>query len=305
MNRRPISLYTIKLDELQIEKLGEWLKFHRWESYAVEYAHFAYRSKAANVVAYRTGKVVIQGKETEDFVKYTLEPEITQRYSLGYEEVDHPEWFRPHGGIDESGKGDLFGPLISATVVADGEMVRSWISSGIRDSKLIKSDKQILDCEQTIRRTKGVVVEVFSLGMAKYNELYARFGANMNRLLAWYHAKSLENALSHWPVDYVLLDQFTKKPLVQEYFKTSPVTIDMRTKAESDPVVAAASIVARAEYIRRLKTLSETAGERLLRGASASVLDQARRLVQSMGPSRLPEFAKMHFSTATRALAQK
>lgn len=305
MNSRPISLYTIKLDELQIQKLGEWLAFHGWESYDVEYSRFAFRSKDANVVAYRSGKVVVQGKGTEDFVKYSLEPEITGRYSLGYEEVDHPEWFRSHGGMDESGKGDLFGPLVSVSVLATGDMVKSWLTAGIRDSKLIRSDKQIFGLEKLIRNTSGVVVEVFSLTMRKYNELYGRFGSNMNRLLAWYHAKSLGNALDRRPIDYVLLDQFSKKPLVQDYFRDAPVTIDMRTKAESDPVVAAASIVARAEYVRRLRSLSELAGETLRRGASGAVLEQARGLVERLGPDRLPDFAKMHFSTASQALAGK
>ena len=43
----------------------------------------------------------------------TLEPDVTMAPKLGYDEVHHPDWFEPHAGLDESGKGDLFGPVIA------------------------------------------------------------------------------------------------------------------------------------------------------------------------------------------------
>ena len=95
---------------------------------------------------------------TQDFVQDVLEPEIILVAELGYEEVHHPEWFEAHAGMDESGKGDLFGPVICATVIADGDMVRQWMDAGIKDSKKI-SDGQIVRLEKVILKTKGVVVE--------------------------------------------------------------------------------------------------------------------------------------------------
>ena len=78
---------------------------------------------------------MVQGKEQEDFVSNILEPEVTGEFSMGYEEANNPEWFEPHAGLDESGKGDLFGPVVSACVIADADMVRKWMDAGIRTAR--------------------------------------------------------------------------------------------------------------------------------------------------------------------------
>ena len=108
------TLYTKPLTERQMKKLDEWLDKHLWAPYKVDYSVFAYKGPDVNVVAYSSGKLVVQGKGTESFVQFVLEPEITGVVEMGYESVHHPEWFEAHAGIDESGKGDLFGPLVSA-----------------------------------------------------------------------------------------------------------------------------------------------------------------------------------------------
>ena len=77
--------------------------------------------------------------------------------------------------------------------------------------------------------------------------------------------------------------------------------LESRTKAESDPVVAAASIVARAVYVREMKRLSDEAGVTLAKGASGKVLEQAKTIFSENGASVLSEFAKMHFKTAYEA----
>ncbi|MDR2667997.1 MAG: ribonuclease HIII [Puniceicoccales bacterium] len=302
MGDRPIALYCCNLDEGQMEKLENSCAANGWESYSVDHATFAFRGPKVNVVAYSSGKLVVQGKGTEEFVKYTLEPEITGECKLGYDEQIHAEWFEDHGGMDESGKGDLFGPLVSACVVAGGKTVKDWIAAGVRDCKAIGSDGKIFDLDRLIRRSEGATVEIFSLGMRKYNELYGGFGENLNRLLAWYHSKSLANALQRSSPKRVLLDQFSTQPLVQQFFRGGSVPIEMRPRAEEDPVVAAASIVARAEFLRAMESLSTSAGEKLHRGAGEAVLQQARELVRRLGPNRFGEFAKLHFSTAQRAL---
>lgn len=295
------------MDEL--DALGEWCEARGWAFYTVDYAQFAYRGDDVNIVAYskptKQGKykVVIQGKGTEHFVTFTLETEITGTPQLGYEEVNHPDWFEPHAGLDESGKGDLFGPLVSCCVIADGDMVRQWREGGIQDSKRITSDAAILKLDKLITQTKGVVVKRFCVSMPKYNDLWARFGRNVNRLLGWQHAKCLEAALKERAVPWGLLDQFSKQDLTSRYVEhAEPFELRMRTKAESDPVVAAASICARAEYVRRMNALSEVAGVTLKKGASAAVKQQATQLAQRLGADRLGDFAKMHFKTAKQAL---
>lgn len=294
---RKKTLYTTKLDDIQMETLEAVCEAKLWEPYDVDYARFAYRGPKVNVVGYKSGKVVIQGKETEAFVVDVLEPEVTGEARFGYDEVHHPEWFEPHAGLDESGKGDFFGPIVCATVVADKAAVEAWLKAGMRDSKKI-SDGPILKLDKMIRETPGVVVETVFCGMRKYNELMGKPGGNVNRLMAWQHAKALENALEKKVVPWGLLDQFSKQPLVQRYFKDREFDLQMRTRAESDPVVAAASVVARAEYVRQMKNLSDRFGEKLQKGASARVKEQAREIIRKFGAPALADFAKLHFRTA-------
>ncbi len=298
------SMYTLKLDDERMDRLAERLEDEGagvWFHYDVPYSLFAFKGEDVNVVGYQSGKLVVQGKKTEDFVRDILEAEITGEARLGYDEVHHPEWFEAHAGCDESGKGDLFGPLVTACVVADGDMVRAWLEEGIADSKTL-TDGSILRLDKVIRRTKGVVVTVAFARMEKYNELYRKFGNNLNKLLAWYHGKSLNEALDKRAVPWGLLDQFTKQKLVDAYVKErKDFKLISRTKAESDPVVAAASVVARAVYVREMKRLSDELGEPLVKGASGKVLEQARAIVERLGPEALPRFAKMHFKTAYEA----
>jgi len=230
-----------------------------------------------------------------------VEAEITGDPRLGYDEVHHPEWFELHAGCDESGKGDLFGPLVTACVIADGDMVRQWIQLGVADSKKL-TDSSILKLDKEIRKTKGVVFKTAFARMPKYNELYCKFDKNLNKLLAWYHGKSLIGALDERPAPWGLLDQFTKQKLVDAYVKDrKDFRLVSRTKAESDPVVAAASIVARAVYVREMKRLSVEAGETLVKGAGGKVLAQAKKIVSNKGADTLGQFAKMHFKTAYEA----
>ncbi|MFP4165986.1 MAG: ribonuclease HIII [Opitutales bacterium] len=296
--------YTIQLDGEQMDKLADLLESDTsgaWFHHDVPYSLFAFKGEKVNVVGYQSGKLVVQGKKTEDFVRDVLEASITGDPRLGYDEVHHPEWFEPHAGCDESGKGDLFGPLVTACVVADGNMVRQWIEAGAMDSKRL-SDTSILKLDKVIRETKGVVVTKAFARMEKYNALYRKLGGNLNRLLAWYHGKSLNEALDKRHVPWGLLDQFAKNTPVDRYInKREDFTLYSRTRAEDDPVVAAASIVARAIYVREMKRLSKEAGVTLTKGASGKVREEAKAIVENMGADALPRFAKMHFKTAYEA----
>ncbi len=297
-------MYTIKLNDEQMDKLAEYLEADNqgpWFPYEVAYSLFAFKGEKVNVVGYQSGKLVVSGKKTEEFVQNILEAEITGDPRLGYDEVHHPEWFELHAGCDESGKGDLFGPLVTACVVADGDMVRKWIELGVADSKKL-TDSSILKLDKEIRNTKGVVFKTAFARMPKYNELYNKFDRNLNKLLAWYHSKSLISALDERPAPWGLLDQFTKQKLVDAYVKDrQDFKLISRTKAESDPVVAAASIVARAVYVREMHRLSREAGEPLAKGAGGKVLAQAKQIVAEKGAAALSQFAKMHFKTAYEA----
>lgn len=302
---KALTTYTIKFDDAQMRKLQAAMAAKAWEAVEVPYARFAYKGPNVNVTAYTSGKVVVAGKGTEEFVQSTLEAEVTGEARLGYDEVHHPEWFEPHAGLDESGKGDLFGPVVAATVIAERPAIEAWRRAGIRDSKTI-ADTQILKLDEVIRGTPGVVVETVHCGMAKYNELMLKPHANLNRLLAWQHARALEAALQKKWVARGLLDQFSKEPLVQRELKKRGLErfrLEMRTKAESDPVVAAASVVARAAFVREIRDLSREFGDKLRFGAGADAKAQAAQIVERLGARALGRFAKLHFRTSYEVVA--
>ncbi|MDX2186881.1 MAG: ribonuclease HIII [Opitutaceae bacterium] len=297
---KKIASYTVKLDSIQMEVLRSICQARGWEPFEVAYSLFAYRGPKINVTAYTSGKVVVAGKGTQDFIVDTLEPEVTKSARFGYDEVLHPDWFESHAGLDESGKGDFFGPVITATVIADRPAIEAWIRAGVKDSKKV-ADSQIIKLEEIIRSTPNVAVEVFPWTMAKYNEIMSRPRANLNRLLAWQHAQGLLKALGKKWVPWGLLDQFSKQPLVQRELARKDLKnfdLRMRTKAEEDPVVAAASICARAEYVRQMTALSREFGGKLQKGAGPLVKQQGLDIISRFGAKDLGRFAKLHFRTA-------
>jgi ribonuclease HIII len=302
---KKLSTYSLKLDDAQMEKLRSTLSGRGWEAFEVAYARFAFKGRDCNVTAYESGKVVVAGKGTEEFVTMTLEPDVTMAAKLGYDEVLHPDWFELHAGLDESGKGDLFGPVVAATVIADRSAIEGWIKAGVKDSKKIV-DTQIIKLDKLIRETHGVAVATCLCGMPKYNLLMSRPHANLNRLLAWQHATALAQALSRKTAPRGLLDQFSKQPLVQRELAKMGIKdfeLAMRTKAEEDPVVAAASVVARAEYVRQMHSLSKGFGGTLQKGAGPIVKEQAAQIVARFGARALGNFAKLHFRTAYEVVA--
>ena len=299
---KKLASYTAKLDDAQMEKLRAICEARSFLPFEVAYTRFAFKADhlKINLAAYTSGKVVIAGKGTEDFVTNTLEPEVTGAAKLGYDEVLHPDWFESHAGLDESGKGDFFGPVIAATVIADKSAIEAWRAAGVQDSKKI-SESQIIKLDKLIRETKGAIARTCFCGMPKYNELMSRPRANLNSLLAWQHATALEQALLAKRVPWGLLDQFTEQPLVQRELakkKVEGFELRMRTKAEEDPVVAAASVVARAEFVRQMHALSKRFGAKLQKGAGPLVKEQANEIIAKFGACALGDFAKLHFRTA-------
>lgn len=204
-------------------------------------------------------------------------------------------------GIDESGKGDYFGPLVIAAVFVDATTQRELALMQTRDSKKI-SDGRILEMAPDIKTI--CPHSIIAIGPQKYNELYAKI-KNLNRLLAWGHAKALENLLERVTCERAISDQFGDERLIlnalQEKGRT--IVLEQRTKAESDLAVAAASILARAEFLLRLKRLSSEVGTTLPKGASPSVELAAKMIVKKHGRERLGAVAKLHFKTTQAVLA--
>src|SRR5215468_4518010 len=191
---KPLTSYTAKLTGEQAEALKVSLEMRSYKFREVPYARFAAENNTTNVVFYESGKLVVQGKGTQDFVEFVLEPEILKEAKLGYETVLNPELLLPRLGVDESGKGDFFGPLCVAGVYVNESVIRSWKDIGIRDSKHISSDKRIKDLAELIRKTPNCVTSVVPIGNEAYNRLYTKM-RSVNTLLAWGHARVIENLM--------------------------------------------------------------------------------------------------------------
>ena len=303
MNKQ-IKNYVTKINDEQRENLQAILKERGWEFSELPYAYWKAKLKEINIVAYKSNKLVIQGKETENFVLFTLEPEILKKASLGYEDLDKPQTpFTPHAGIDESGKGDFFGPLVVAAVFVDNESLPKLEKLGIKDSKLIKSDKKITILAKGIRSAVKGNFSILPIGPEAYNRLYNNF-KNLNQLLAWGHSRALENLLGKdIKCPWALADKFGNEKLIkQALFKNGKsIKLKQQTKAESDIAVAAASILARAEFVRRLKKLGEEKNIVLPKGASKAVLETAAKIIQQDGIEALNPLAKTHFKTLQKA----
>lgn len=261
---------------------------------------FAQKEKLSIAVYEKGPKVLLQGKGIEEFVQFHLEPEILEEAKLGYEEVHSPEMFEPHFGVDESGKGDFFGPLVIAGVYVDHGIARKFMEAGIQDSKRIGSDARIHALADTIRKTQGAVFDTVVIGPDRYNDLYEKFG-NLNSLLGWGHARVIENLLAKRPdCPRALSDKFADARVIQKSLLQlgRGIQLDQRTKAESDLAVAAASIMAREGFIAWLDRRGKGMGVKLGRGVSAAVKQAARDLVAKNGPDVLRQVAKVHFRTA-------
>jgi ribonuclease HIII len=301
-----LTSYTHALTAPQATKLRTLLEERGFEFMTKPYCLYAAAKAKVNVLVYEKGpKVLVQGKGTEDFVTNLLEPEVLGEAKLGYEEVHHPEMFQPHIGVDESGKGDFFGPLVIAGVYVDADVTRRLREIGAVDSKRIGSDERIAKIAADIRSVRGLVWEVISIQPERYNELYEKFG-NLNRLLAWGHAKVIENLLERVPdCPRAISDQFANPAVLQRAMQQRGQNIELvqRTKAESDPAVAAASILAREAFVGWLKSQSQRFGIELPKGVSPSVKQNAAGLVNKHGRDVLTSLSKMHFRTADEVLS--
>jgi ribonuclease HIII len=302
-----VNSYTIAIQHSQAEVLRKLLQDQGFEFVERPYTIFFAQKAKLSVAVYEKGpKVVIQGKETEDFVRFYLEPEILKEARVGYEEVLNPAMFEPHFGIDESGKGDFFGPLVIAGVYVDREIARRLLSLGVTDSKKISSDSRIRQIAKEIESTPGLAANVVLIGPEKYNVLYEKF-ANLNDLLAWGHARVIENLLLQKPdCKRSLSDKFANERVIQRALlkQAREIQIDQQTKAESDIAVAAASILARDKFVRWMDARGKALGIVLPKGVSSAVKSAARAVVAKGGRDALRAVSKLHFRTSAEVLGE-
>jgi ribonuclease HIII len=203
-------------------------------------------------------------------------------------------------GTDESGKGDYFGALVVAAVAVDEATAVKLKDLGVKDSKTL-SDSRATSLSESIQEMCPFSVVV--VGPPKYNELYSKF-RNLNRLLAWGHARVIENLLHEAACDTVITDKFGDERFVERALMTKgkQVKLIQRHGAEDDIAVAAASVVARHKFLQNLDELSTQVGMQLPKGAGQPVDDAARLLIEKHGEDLLQKVAKVHFKTTRKVM---
>ncbi len=272
----------------------------------------------ATIVLYSTGKCVIQGQapafdEAQSALDSVLDglsgaaPQPPNNHSLPPLSVDP---MAPHIGTDEAGKGDFFGPLVTAAVFVDARLTEALAVAGVKDSKLL-SDTAVKRIAGELRKLLGPRARVTTVQPKRFNELYSQMrseGKNLNTLLAWSHTRSIEDLIkAGFKPQYVVIDQFGDRKYIEGKLladtRESGIPIVQMPKAEADIAVAAASILARDGFLAWLEQAAGRLGRVLPKGASEQVVVTARAIVAERGPEALSDLAKVSFRTMEKVLA--
>ncbi len=259
---------------------------------------------SATLTQYTSGKLLVQGnisaesgKEIEAIISQCLDSQTQAGIST------------PCIGMDESGKGDYFGPLVLAAVRLAPDSCRRLEREGVADSKTL-DDQRIPDLSEEIRQESGGHYIVRVINPEEYNPLYEKFRSekkNLNSLLGWSYAHILEDLLKRAPTPVAIVDKFGPPRHVTDWLGDLSHDIDLRfeTGAERHVPVAAASILAREAFLQQMKALSPKVGFELPKGASHGIIDAGRRIVQTHGKDVLAQVAKLHFKTTTQILHEQ
>ncbi len=274
------------------DELCERVKAGPFEHRSVPHSVFSVRGAGVTATLYESGKLVVQGADAQAFVDTWVEG--AQPVARAPRPEDAPVQTETTVGSDESGKGDFFGPLVVAAVRATPEQARMLGEGEVRDSKRV-SDASALRLGGALRA--HLPHAVVTLEPEAYNARYEQVG-NLNPLLAAMHAEAIAELAE--PGMAVVVDQFARQSVMERALKGVDVKLVQRTRAEELPVVAAASLIAREQFLLSLRSLSEECGVDLVKGAGEPVDRVARALVELRGFDALAGVAKLHFKNTAK-----
>lgn len=264
-----------------------------FEHRSVPHAEFSVKGEGVVATLYASGKLVVQGEAPALFVERFIGAEAVPE-EAGASERDAGPADRPTVGSDECGKGDYFGPLVVAAVRLDERQARNVRDAGVRDSKTV-SDESAIRLGGALRG--AVPHAVARLDPEEYNRIHARPG-HLNAMLADLHARALRELVR--PGVRVVIDQFGPESLMRDRLEGLDILLEQRPRAEVVPAVAAASLIAREEFLLALRELSERFAIDLHKGAGEPVDRAARRFVALHGREALVHVAKIHFKNTAR-----
>ncbi|KIC72793.1 Ribonuclease HIII [Candidatus Protochlamydia amoebophila] len=292
--------FVTTLDLKLAEKLLKDLQQQGFSITIPAYTRFSASKKGLTCTLYTSGKLVVQGKEQAHFIEFYLEPEILE--SFGFSHPTTKIDLTPHIGIDESGKGDFFGPLCIAGVYIQANQFSKLQALGVKDSKTL-SDKTIRQLASQIKNL--CLYHIVKINPAKYNEIYQDF-KNLNRLLAWGHATTIEQLILQSGCQTVIVDQFADEKVVLLALKRKKLDVNLtqRHRAEDDLAVAAASILARQAFIDGLEQLSKEIQIPLPKGSSSATQKAGKEVLRKWGEERLRSICKQHFKTLDAILGK-
>lgn len=287
------STFVATVDPALAKKMLADLKNQDFEISQPPHTFFSAKKKGVSCTFYQSGKLTVQGKEMGEFIEFYLEPNILKSFEFSH----GSKLFDPSGriGIDESGKGDFFGPLCVAGVYAEGDQIGRLKDIGVRDSKAL-NDTLILKLADKIK--KECIHHIVKITPAKYNQLIVQFG-NLNKLLAWGHATTIEILSEKTGCKKIIVDQFADERVVLTALKRKNLQLDVtqRHRAEEDVVVAAASILARATFVESIEQMERQYGLKFPKGASKQTIAAGKKFVSMLGRENLNAVGKVHFKT--------
>ncbi len=300
-----MNCFVAQIDLRIASKLETELREKGFEISRPPYTLFSAKKSGISCTLYASGKLTVQGKDKDDFIRYYLEPEILHTFTYAAKDEAPPLLLDKTAriGVDEAGKGDFFGPLCIAAVYADEEAIQKLSELGVRDSKTM-SDSTIRKLAPQIKRL--CLHKIIALFPQKYNQLYASFH-NLNSLLAWGHATAIEDLVARSSCRKVIIDQFADERVVENALKRKGLEVDLtqRHRGEEDLVVATASMLARAAFVEGIDALSREMGISLPKGAANHVTEVGKELFARGGMEALEKAAKLHFKTTQQIIPNR
>lgn len=278
--------YTMSVTELELEKLNKVYQYHQVEA-KNPYLLFHAKHNDIDILAYKTGKVLLQGDE----VTHELVSIKTHLNKEDYAAI----------GSDEVGTGDVFGPVVVCSAFVNKSEIPYLEELNVRDSKNM-SDQQII--EMAPKLAKKLVHSLLILPPTKYNKLVSE-GYNLNKMKALLHNQAIIKTSTKLKETVpVILDQFCTPQLYYNYLKDETLVyrdIDFHTKAEQVHLsVAAASIIARYAFLVKMQQYSQKLGIKLLKGASKEVDEMVKSIFDKKGQKQLANVTKMNFKNVTK-----
>jgi ribonuclease HIII len=265
----------------------------------VPHASFSAKGEGVVVTLYTSGKLVIQGANPEGFVAAWLDDEARSQLGSSTHSAREAGPAELAVGSDESGKGDYFGPLVVAAVRLEPEEAEALAGGEVRDSKKLTDEKALRIGAALRARFPHAIAR---LDPPEYNARHAAVG-NLNPMLAELHAQAIRELAQ--PGVRVIVDQFAAESVLEKALDGLDVRLLQRPRAEELVVVAAASIIAREEYLRSLARLTDEVGVDLSKGAGPPADAAARSYVQLHGFGALERVAKVHFKNTGKIPAGK